>query len=127
MTKSQLEETFFSTWALFSNSLGLQGAPLEAQVALNAPASRHVWDYVFREQRIVIEIQGGTWLPGRTAHSGGTGATKDAKKCNLAALLGYTTLFATSDMLNPTHIVEFLQVVAEVLKQRGATCQMLSR
>jgi very-short-patch-repair endonuclease len=117
MSKSELESTFAGTWALLARSLGL---PLpEPQVMLNAPVSKHVWDFVWAASKVAVEIQGGTWLPGHTAHAGGSGASRDAKKNNLAVLNGYVVLYATSDMLNQTHIMDFLQTVATVLQQRG--------
>jgi very-short-patch-repair endonuclease len=116
VTKSDLEAKFLNTWDLFRQSLDLPSP--EAQVRLN-PTSRHVWDFAWPAHRVALEIQGGTWLPGRSAHAGGTGATRDARKNNLAVLNGYVVLYATSDMLKDTQIMDLFQTIAEVLRAKA--------
>ena len=92
------------TLALHIRALRLP-AP-EREVAL-IPGRRYRWDFVWRTQRIALEVQGGIWR--KSGHTTGTGITRDCEKANLAALAGYRTLFVTTDMVDRGEAVIVLQ------------------
>ena len=80
-------------------AVGLPAPEREVQLFLKP---RWRYDLVFREARVVVEVQGGTWTY-RTgiagAHSRGKGQTRDCRKQNRAAIEGWLVLTFTSDMV----------------------------
>lgn len=44
---------------------------------------------------VLVEVQGGVWLKGKSGHSSGTGITRDCEKLSLAAVHGYRTIVVT--------------------------------
>lgn len=52
-------------------------------------------DFAWPEYKLIVEIQGGTWING--GHSRGTGYAKDCLKYNAAQLLGWKVLCFTCD------------------------------
>ena len=62
-----------------------------------APPRRWRFDWLFKEQKLAVEIDGGGWVNGR--HSRGAGIEKDCEKLNAAIALGYRVLRATPAMV----------------------------
>jgi hypothetical protein len=101
----------------------LKGSPLEVLLAFQMDAMKWVYesqvklipgrkftfDFVFRPQRLTVEVQGGVWARGNSGHTSGKGITRDATKANLAALEGYRCLFFTGDMIKSGEAVETLR------------------
>ena len=56
-----------------------------------ANGRRHAWDFAFEASRLVIDVQGGVYMKGRSGHSGASVA-KDFEKLNLATCAGYRAL-----------------------------------
>lgn len=54
-------------------------------------------DFAFLGPRILIEIEGGSWIAGR--HSRGSGFAKDCEKYNKATLLGWKVFRFTTEMV----------------------------
>lgn len=54
------------------------------------PGRRYRCDFVWRAQRLVVEVDGGTFTGGR--HTTGMGFAADAEKCNLLTLAGWRVL-----------------------------------
>lgn len=52
---------------------------------------RHAWDFAFPDSRLLIDVQGGVYMKGRSGHSGPS-AVKDYEKTNIATCLGYRIL-----------------------------------
>lgn len=68
------------------------------------------WDFLFRAQRIAVEVQGGIWTKSRkSGHTTGAGISRDCEKANLAALAGFRTLFFTSSMVRSGEAARLLQ------------------
>lgn len=77
----------------FREGLRLLGLPQpEAEVKLVANR-KFAWDFVWRNEKVALEIQGGIFSGG--AHGRGAGIKRDMEKANLAALEGYRCLFLT--------------------------------
>lgn len=56
-----------------------------------------MWDFCWADEKILVEVQGGTWIAG--GHSTGAGQRRDSIKQNLAALHGFRTMSVTTDMI----------------------------
>ena len=72
---SELEDTF----AFQLNALGLTGYTREVACI---PGRKFRFDFCFREARLLVEINGGTFCKG--AHSTGLGIRRDYEKMRLA-------------------------------------------
>ena len=62
-------------------------APLREYAAV--PGRRFRWDFAWPEQRVLVEINGGTYA--HMGHSTGSGLARDYEKSNLAMLAGWRT------------------------------------
>jgi hypothetical protein len=62
-----------------------------------APPRRWRFDFLFVEQRIAMEVQGGIFTQGR--HTRGPALLREFEKLNAAAALGYRVLFVTPQQL----------------------------
>lgn len=58
------------------------------------PKRKWRFDLAWPEQKIAVEIEGGTWISGR--HSRGSGFEKDCMKYNTAATMGWRVLRFTT-------------------------------
>lgn len=58
------------------------------------PGRRFRCDFVWEAQKLVLEVQGGVWLP-KGGHTGGQAQIDDMEKMNLLTLLGYRILLCT--------------------------------
>lgn len=76
-------------------------------------------DFAWPERKLGIEVQGGTWKRTRAAHSWGPGQRRDADKLNIAALLRWTLLYCTADMLREGSMEDFLSLFREVYEGRS--------
>ena len=63
-------------------------------------------DWAWPDQRIGLEVDGGTWIAGR--HTRGSGWAKDTEKLNGAAVLGYRMFRCTPADLASGHILAAL-------------------
>lgn len=85
----------------------------EAEVML-IPGRRFRWDWILRNEKIGIEIQGGLWSGG--AHGRGWGIKRDMEKSNLAASLGWLTLsFEPKSFLT----VESMDLIRKAIESRN--------
>ncbi len=71
-------------------------------------------DFAFVPQRILLEVEGGTWARGR--HTRGSGFEKDCIKYNEAAIQGWTIIRVTGAMVKDGRA---LAVIERALAQRG--------
>lgn len=58
------------------------------------PSRRWRFDFAFPEDRLALEVEGGTWTNGR--HSRGSGFERDAEKYAQAAVAGWRVIRATT-------------------------------
>ena len=105
MSKSELEDQF----AYQLDALGLTGY-LREYPAIKGRKYR--FDFCFKDARLLIEINGGTFTKG--AHSTGTGIRRDYEKNNLAQLAGWRCLIFDGKMVKSGEAVE---VVRKALEQ----------
>jgi hypothetical protein len=71
------------------------------------PGRKFRVDYLFREQRIVIERNGQIWKKG--GHSSGKGLLRDYEKVNLLQLEGYRVFQFTPDQMLTAETIAILK------------------
>jgi very-short-patch-repair endonuclease len=74
------------------------------------PPRRWRFDFVLLDQKLAIEVEGGTWTNGR--HVRAQGFSADCEKYNQAVLDGWRVLRFTGDMVKSG---EALRVIEEAL------------
>lgn len=72
---------------------GLPGAVPQGTAPWKGTGRRFRGDLVWPEHRLLVEVDGGTWVRGR--HTTGTGFENDCVKTNLAVLAGWRVLRVT--------------------------------
>lgn len=79
------------------------------------PVRKWRFDFAWPNQRVAVEIHGGTFSRGKSGHTSGTGVQNDCEKMNAATVLGWRVLQYTSVDLNrrPLQVVEEVQSVLE--------------
>lgn len=55
------------------------------------------FDFAFTDQKIAVEVEGGTWKQGR--HNRGGGYESDCRKYSHAAILGWRIIRVTTEMV----------------------------
>ena len=100
MSNSPLEDLF----AFQLDSAGLTGYIREYQAI---PGRRFRFDFAFVAERLLVEINGGTYTRG--GHSTGLGIKRDYIKQNLCQLAGYKLLTFDSDMVKSGQALEFTE------------------
>jgi hypothetical protein len=75
----------------------------------------------FYEPDLLIEVDGGVFMPGGGRHTRGSGFSEDCVKTNLAAILGYRYLRFTRDMIKDGIAVDHIR---RALKQRPTPAQL---
>ena len=68
-----------------------------------------VFDFLFRDFKIIVEIDGGIWMRGGGAHSHPVDITRNMAKGNDAVLQGYSVLRFTPDEVKSGHAIAFTQ------------------
>lgn len=76
------------------------------------PTRRFRWDFAWPAQKLLVEVNGGTW--GKGGHSTGTGIARDYEKLNLANLAGYRCLIFTGEMIKSGEAVGMIAKCLEV-------------
>jgi len=94
-----------------ADALGMAGLTgfVTQHLAVKAKRRRYAWDFAYLPQRLLIEVQGGTWSQTRMGHSTGTGIRRDCQKHNAATLEGWRVLVFTSDMIRDGQAVETIR------------------
>ena len=91
-----------------------------AREALLVPGRKFRCDLYLPRHRIVVEIDGGIWIRGRTgrggAHSLPTNILRDMEKGNLLTALGYRVFRFTPQMVKSREAHKFLMSVIGVKK-----------
>lgn len=96
----------------------LQSVGIHARREYRAcPPRKYVWDFAFPEIRLLIEVQGGTWRRGKTAHTSGEGVRRDVRKNNLAVLHGWHCIYLTSDMICRVGGSEALEIITQAIEK----------
>lgn len=60
---------------------------------------KFVYDFCWVSAKLLAEVQGGIWLPGKSGHSSGVGLSRDFSKGNYSTILGWRLLhFSPQDV-----------------------------
>lgn len=102
--------------AMMAGSLRLNSLPEPVAEYRFAQALKRKFrfDFAYPEQKIGIEVEGGTWIQGR--HNRGEGMAEDMRKYNLAAMLGWLILRFDNHMIENN---EAADTVRAALMLRG--------
>jgi len=74
------------------------GIPAPTREYVFHPTRKWRFDFAYLRKKLAIEVEGGTWTGGR--HNSGVGFRNDCIKYNEAAILGWTVLRFTTDMIS---------------------------
>jgi uncharacterized protein (UPF0128 family) len=70
------------------------------------------FDYAWPKKKIAVEYEGATWSRGR--HTRGKGYSNDCEKYSWAAVMGWTVIRITSDMLKNGIAYDLMQQVKKI-------------
>jgi len=96
---SNLEETF----ALQIRAMNLPAPEREYKFCANR---KFRFDFAWKEQKLAVEIDGGTWSGGR--HTRGKGFQNDCHKFNLAQSLGWVVLRGDAQMVKSGELLDYV-------------------
>jgi very-short-patch-repair endonuclease len=74
------------------------------------PKRQFKWDLAWTEQKLLVEVQGGTWVKAQFGHTSGVGYRRDCFKNDLATAVGWNVMQFTTDMINYNEALQLLQV-----------------
>ena len=99
--QSKGEKAFLYYWDLLSE---LPPPPKPEFMFAKDTSFQRDWrfDFAWPDNRLAVEIDGGTWMSkhgGKSRHTTGTGYEGDCEKLNAAAILGWKVLRYTTTML----------------------------
>lgn len=98
--KSHLEETL----ALHIRAAGLPPPVREFRFH---PTRRWRYDFAFVENKVAVEVDGGVWVQGR--HTRPSGFIEDMHKLNEAAILGWTVIRVTGEMIRKGEALKLIE------------------
>ncbi len=77
------------------------------------PTRRWKSDYANPKLKLILEVEGGTWITGR--HNTGTGFIKDCEKYNAASIAGWKILRYTPDQMRAGRFgVDILTILDQI-------------
>ena len=71
------------------------------------PGRRFRWDFADVDRRLLVEVQGGTWVKG--AHSTGQGIARDTEKLNIATIHGWKVMQFTPEQVRDGRALRWVQ------------------
>ena len=74
---------------------------------------RFRFDFAWPGLKLAVEVEGGLWSRGESAHKHPLGILRDIEKGNLAVLLGWRVLRVTGDMIQSGEALRLIQQVME--------------
>lgn len=105
---SPLERAFFTYWQRLAPA-----APKPVHEYRFHPTRRWRLDFAWPQQRVAVEIQGGTYVKGR--HVRGGGYRRDAEKLNALQSMGWRVFYVTAGMLreDPAAVITMVRDAIE--------------
>lgn len=98
--KSQLEETL-------ARHIRAAGLPVPNREYRFHPTRRWRFDFAFVDDKVSVEVDGGVWIQGR--HTRPSGFIEDMHKMNEAAILGWTVIRVTGDMIRKGEALQLIE------------------
>ncbi len=84
------------------------GLPEPEREYFAIPRRKFRWDFAWVEERLLVEVQGGTWVNG--GHSRGSGVSRDCEKLNLATLHGWRSINVTTDQIRQGKALKWIRL-----------------
>ena len=97
---SELEE-------ILAFQIKAKGLPKPDREFYAIPGRRFRFDFAWPIERVLVEVQGGTW--GTGAHSTGKGISRDCEKHNLAVIEGWRCLDVTTDQIRSGKALRWIE------------------
>lgn len=104
---SDLELEFERLWVLLYPNIDLWA---QEQII---PERKFKFDYVHKESKVAIELNGGIWMEA-SGHNTGTGLLRDYEKNNLAIANGYVVFWLAREMFDDAN----LGLIARIIQSR---------
>ena len=77
------------------------------------PKRKFKADFAWPHKKLLVEVEGGTWLGSKGRHTSGKGFESDCEKYNLAAMEGYKVLrFTGKQVKNGTAVTMIKRVLS---------------
>ena len=111
---SDLEAEFNNRWLQFAPT-----APIpEHNVIGLIPGRKHEVDFLWRESKVIVEMEGATWLGGRGGHTSGKGFEDDCEKYDTLTAMGYRVFRLTRGMIrkDPIRWIALISVLVEPVR-----------
>jgi len=89
------------------HQISVSGLPMPEREYRFYPKRRWRADFAWVAQRLLVEVEGATFVNGR--HNRGSGFEKDAEKYNAAALMNWTVLRVTKTMIDNGTAIEMIR------------------
>ena len=77
---------------------------------------RFRFDFAWPDDRVLLEIQGGTWV--KSGHTTGQGIRRDCEKSNLAQLQDWTCLHFTAGMIDDGTAMKHVKLALEWAREQ---------
>lgn len=97
--------------ALLALQLRAEHIPFEREVAV-VPGRKYRWDFRIGPT-LLVEVQGGVWNVGGSAHATGRGITRDAEKASLAVANGFREIIATTEQVRSGQALDWIRQALE--------------
>lgn len=98
---------------ILANRVALAGLPLGETQRRIVPGRLWRFDRVWAEQRIAVEVQGGTFSASQQGHNRGSKIENDCRKISAAAALGWRVLPVTRKMIEDGTAVDLIRRALE--------------
>lgn len=108
MSQSQLEAQL----AYMLKAVGLPDPAREYRLP-EVPERKFAFDFAWVNERLLVEVNGSTWVA-NSGHTSGSGIERDTAKCNLAVLVGYRVLVVTGLQIKDGRAVEWIERALKV-------------
>lgn len=84
-----------------------------------APGRQWAFDVAWPDLMVACEYEGNTWVPGESRHTTGIGYHADVIKYNEAAVLGWSVIRVTADMLRDgTYVNQLYGCLLRAMRER---------
>ena len=110
MTKSALETQL----AYMIRCVGLPDPKTQYRLP-ETPKRRYMWDFCWAAERLLVDVQGGTWMA-KGGHNTGGGIEDDCEKMVLGTLNGYRVMFVTALQVRDGRAVQWIERALKVVE-----------
>ena len=78
------------------------------------PDRKFTFDFAWIPERLLVEVQGGTWVA-NTGHTSGAGLERDCEKMVLGVLNGYRVMFVTGKQVKDGRALQWIERALKVV------------